>query len=350
MTTNRAKPFVKWAGGKGRLTPDLDRLLPCDFQSWKGATYVEPFVGGGAMLFYMLQSYANIEKVVINDINSELIACYTAVRDCPNQLIAALEKLQMEYYSLTDSDARKALYLDKRTLFNAKPADKVNVAALFIFLNRTCFNGLYRVNRAGKFNVPAGVYERPIICDRDTILADSELLRRTTILQGDFEATVDTAIAQCAEDRHRTLVYLDPPYRPLNSTSNFNDYAACPFDDCEQRRLKACCNRLTAAECSLMLSNSDCAAATPADPFFDNLYAGYHITRVMAARNINANGAKRGKIPEIVVRNYLRTKAMAEELFPTPQANEHKPETRLRDVSLPTERDESDTPLLHRLR
>ena len=293
----KAKPFIKWVGGKSQLIRQLESLLPADFDKKEDVTYIEPFVGGGAMLFNMLQAHDNISRAVINDINPDLTVCYETVRDRPDELVRSLASIQEDYYSVENEEAKKAYYLRMRDRFNAKPADPVEITTLFFFLNRTCFNGLYRVNKAGKFNVPFGRYERPLICDAETIEADSKLLQNVTILTGDFEQTFEHIGGN-------TFFYFDPPYRPLSDTSSFNDYAKESFDDAAQIRLKHFCDRLHNAGISFMLSNSDCLGKNGTDRFFDDLYEDYDISRVWAARSVNANGAKRGKLTEILVRNY----------------------------------------------
>ena len=225
----KAKPFIKWVGGKSQLISQLEPLLPADFDQKQDVTYIEPFVGGGAMLFHMLQAHGNISRAVINDINPDLTACYETVRDRPDELIRSLASIQEDYYSVENEEAKKAYYLRMRDRFNAKPADPVENTTLFFFLNRTCFNGLYRVNKAGKFNVPFGRYERPLICDAETIHADSRLLQRVTILTGDFEQTFEHI-----NTGGDTFFYFDPPYRPLSDTSSFNDYAKEAFNDAAQ--------------------------------------------------------------------------------------------------------------------
>lgn len=294
---NIGKPFIKWVGGKGQLIEQLEALLPADFDAWKGVTYIEPFVGGGAMLFHMLQAHPNIKSAVINDINPDLTACYTVVRDRPMELLDALSELQQQYHSLAAEDKRRQYFLDKRTRYNSRKPDIVEKSALFLFLNRTCFNGLYRVNKSGFFNVPFGKYVTPTICDKRTILADSQLLQDVEIMTGDFEQTFDRIGG-------KTLFYFDPPYRPLSATSSFNEYAKEGFNDSEQIRLKEFCDRITNAGASFMLSNSDCLAKNGNDRFFDDLYAAYSIERVLASRNVNANASKRGKLTEILVRNF----------------------------------------------
>jgi DNA adenine methylase len=183
-----------------------------------------------------------------------------------------------------------------RDKFNTKALDPLRNTTLFFFLNRTCFNGLYRVNKAGLFNVPFGRYESPTICDANTIFADSKLLKNVIILTGDYQETLSYA-------EGKTLFYFDPPYRPLNNTSSFNDYTKEAFNDVAQHRLKEFCDKVEASGYKFMLSNSDCA-----DMFFDDLYLQYVIDRVWASRSVNANASKRGKLTEILVHNYERTR------------------------------------------
>ena len=293
----KAKPFIKWVGGKGQLIEQLEALLPADFAERKNVTYIEPFVGGGAMLFYMLQRYSNIKSAVINDINPDLTLCYQVVRDNPTELIKSLNAIQSEYYGLREEEERKIFFLQQRERFNSKSLSKIDNTTLFFFLNRTCFNGLYRVNKSGKFNVPFGKYATPTICDPATIYADSRLLQKVEILTGDFEQTFNKI-------NGNTFFYFDPPYRPLSNTSNFNDYSKEDFNDDAQIRLKLFCDRLNEEGVDFMLSNSDCLGKDGTDRFFDDLFIDYKIERVWASRNVNAIASKRGKLTEIVVNNY----------------------------------------------
>lgn len=287
----KAKPFIKWVGGKGQLIEQLDALLPSDFDKWENVTYIEPFVGGGAMLFYMLQRYPNIKHAVINDVNPDLTNLYSVVRHFPEALIKSLSYIENKYFALQNDEERRSFYLKRRDWYNAKNNDCIENAALFIFLNKTCFNGLYRVNKKGLFNVPFGKYKNPKICDSATIRKDSELLQRVKILTGDFEKTFDYA-------KGNTLFYFDPPYRPITKTSAFTDYTKDSFNDDSQVRLKEYCDKINKAGYKFMLSNSD-----GKDNFFDTLYENYKIDRVFASRSINCNGQKRGKLTEILVRN-----------------------------------------------
>lgn len=298
----KAKPFIKWVGGKTQLIDQLDKQLPADFGNWQNATYIEPFVGGGAMLFYMLQQYPNINHAVINDINPDLVICYRTVRDNPDMLIESLREIQHTYLALTTEESRKEFFLAVRNRYNEKDLDPIENTTKFFFLNRTCFNGLYRVNKKGLFNVPYGKYINPQIYDEMTIRADSHLLQRVEILTGDFEATFKHAT-------HNTLFYFDPPYRPLSDTSSFNDYTKESFNDDAQVRLKEYCDRIHQAGHRFILSNSDCKGKNEEDNFFDVLYGEYKIERVWASRNINSDASKRGKLTEILVRNYNNIKA-----------------------------------------
>ena len=300
----KAKPFIKWVGGKTQLIEQLDKQLPADFDNWQNATYIEPFVGGGAMLFYMLQQYPNISHAVLNDINPDLTTCYRTVRDSPNLLIESLYEIQHTYLALSTEEERKDFFLTVRNRYNEKNLDPIENTTKFIFLNRTCFNGLYRVNKRGFFNVPFGKYTNPLICDEATIKADSLLLQRVDILTGDFENIF-------CHITNNTLIYFDPPYRPLSDTSSFNDYTKESFNDDAQIRLKKFCDRIHQAGHKFMLSNSDCKGKNEDDKFFDLLYGQYNIERVWASRSINSNASKRGKLTEILVHNYNDTKNYA---------------------------------------
>ncbi len=295
-----AKPFLKWAGGKGQLLSQLDQHLPKGI-SRIDFTYLEPFVGGGAMLFHTLQQYPNIKKAVINDINSYLITAYRVIKNSPDELIKRLSELENQYYSTGDNEAQKSFFLRVRETFNKVEMDDIDRTKYLIFLNRTCFNGLYRVNSKGKFNVPFGRYLHPTICNAETIKADSELLNRVelVILNGDFEQTIDHL------SDGFNLFYFDPPYRPLNATSSFNSYSKEDFNDEEQIRLHDFCVKLSEyPNVKWMLSNADCSAKNPDDTFFEEIYRGFNINRVYASRAINANPNKRGKLTELLIKNY----------------------------------------------
>lgn len=296
-----AKPFLKWAGGKTQLLNDIELILPKNLVK-TNFTYIEPFVGSGAVLFWMLNNFPNIKKAVINDINTDLINTYKIIADKPNELISILEILQNEYHSLDEkADKKKEYYYQKRELYNTRKSTNTEQAAFFIFLNRTCFNGLYRVNRKNEFNVPIGSYKKPMICDRENILAINKSLQKVEILSGDFEQTLKYA-------NPNSLFYFDPPYKPLSNTSSFNSYSKDEFDDLEQIRLRDFCNKLNVLGHTWILSNSDVKGKNPKDNFFDDLYSNFHIYRVEAKRTINANPNKRGKLTELLITNQVDIK------------------------------------------
>ena len=294
--TRIAKPFLKWAGGKTQLIEEIKNNLP-EIVFREPFTYIEPFVGSGAVLFWLLNHFPNMKKAVINDINKELIDTYDTIANSPQQLISVLEDLQNKYYILEDEEAKKNFYYEKRNLFNIKSEEKLIQSALFIFLNRTCFNGLYRVNRKNEFNVPIGSYKRPLICDKENILTVSRALQKVEILCGDFKQTINYT-------ESNTLFYFDPPYKPLSETSSFNAYAKDNFDDKEQIRLRDFCNKLNELNHYWILSNSDVRGKDKNNHFFDDLYANYEIKRVLAKRSINANPEKRGVLNELLITNY----------------------------------------------
>ncbi|HMO39880.1 MAG TPA: DNA adenine methylase [Saprospiraceae bacterium] len=296
MTDRIAKPFLKWAGGKTQLINDIEKALPKDI-SYDKFTYIEPFVGSGAVLFWMLNNFPNLQKAVINDINQDLINTYKTIASRPKELISILQILQNEFHGLEGQDeAKKEYYYSKRELYNTRKEEQSGQAALFIFLNRTCFNGLYRVNRKNEYNVPMGSYKRPTICDKENILAVSQALQKVEILCGDYEETMNFA-------DNKTLFYFDPPYKPLSETSSFNSYAKEEFNDAEQIRLRDFCHKLDALNHTWILSNSDVKGKDENDNFFDDLYSDFNIQRVDARRSINANPEKRGALKELLITN-----------------------------------------------
>lgn len=295
LYTYPAKPFVKWVGGKTQLLDDIKKALPRNLSQINDVTYIEPFVGGGAVLFWILQEYPNITKAIINDINEELICTYRVIKSDVEKLILELTRIQAEYLALNDV-ARKDYFLSQRERYNEKNNSDIETAALFIFLNRTCFNGLYRVNSKGKFNVPHGRYTNPKICDEETLRADSVVLQRVEILCGDFSQTGKYA-------DNNVLYYFDPPYRPLTETSAFTFYAKDGFDDAEQTRLRDFCEQIAAHKSLFVASNSDPQNVDNGDDFFDHLYKRFSIKRVSAARMINSKGNGRGAISEIMISN-----------------------------------------------
>ena len=292
-----ARPFVKWVGGKTQLLEEVERSLPKNLSSRSDLVYVEPFVGGGAVLFWILQKYPNISKAIINDINKELVCTYRVIRNDVESLISELEVIQNEYISL-DELSRKTYYLNKRKLFNSRTITELQTASLFIFLNRTCFNGLYRVNSKGEFNVPHGRYSNPRICDMENLRAASSVLQKVEILCGDFSETMEWA-------SDKALYYFDPPYKPLTETSSFTSYSKDGFDDTEQIRLRNFCSEISRRGAMFVASNSDPKNVSPKELFFDELYKQFKIKRVYASRMINSKSDGRGKLTEIMISNVV---------------------------------------------
>ena len=293
----QARPFIKWVGGKTQLLDEVHKSLPRDFASRQHITYVEPFVGGGAVLFWILQAYPNIEHAVINDINPELICTYRVIKGNVEALIETLAAIQAEYIP-KNADRRKDFFMQQRTLFNSKRTNSIETAALFIFLNRTCFNGLYRVNSKGEFNVPHGKYSNPRICDADNLRACSAILQRVEILCGDFAETGRYA-------GPNTLFYFDPPYKPITETSSFTSYAKEGFNDAEQIRLRDFCDQISKERALFVASNSDPKDVNPKEDFFDTIYNHFIIKRVSAARMINSDTSGRGAVSELMISNVV---------------------------------------------
>lgn len=291
-----AKPFVKWVGGKTNLLKILDSHLPSDFDSQEKVTYIEPFVGGGAMLFHMLEKHPNIGRVVINDINKDLIRCYQLIKEDPQTLIDLLAPFEQKYYDL-DDDKREQFYYKVREKYNKDNLSENERAACMMFLNITCFRGIYRENSSGGYNVPFGHYSKPKICNTDIIMADHEALKKVTIIYGNYKNILSHL------GKGYNFVYLDPPYRPLMGSSNFNQYSKSGFSDKEQVELKLFCDKLTARGCKVMLSNSD-SANEDGTPYFERLYEKYHSEIVFASRFINAYVKKRKKQSEVLIMNY----------------------------------------------
>lgn len=296
QSTNAARPFLKWAGGKGQLIDQIANRFP--YTKNQSFVYVEPFVGSGAVMFWVLKHFPEVKQVVVNDINTDLTNTYKAIALAVDDLITVLKYWEHEFHALDgDHLAQQAYYYEKRAFYNERSADGITHAALFIFLNRTCYNGLYRVNRDNQFNVPMGKYKKPTICDEINLRNVNQQLQKVKILDGDFEQTLDYVNEQA-------FFYLDPPYKPLNQTSSFNSYARKGFDDSEQQRLKDFCDNLEANGHFWMLSNSDVTNGNPEDKFFDSLYGNYQINRVKAKRAINSKASKRGTLNELLITNY----------------------------------------------
>ena len=291
-----AHPFVKWAGGKGQLIEVLKSNLPEGIGT-SIRKYAEPMVGGGALLFALLNEY-NFDEVYINDNNKELINTFTVVRDKCSALILELKNIQEEYSKLNITQQQE-YYYQKRDEFNnilLNEDTAIIKAVLFIFLNRTCFNGLYRVNKAGKFNVPAGKYKNPLICDEKNLSKISSLLQSVKIQSCDYHDVESFADSF-------TFVYIDPPYRPLNKAS-FTSYTEEQFTDKDQIELAGFFKTLSDKGTKIMLSNSDPWNVDYEDKFFDELYKDYNIQRITAVRNINSKADKRGNVTELLIKNY----------------------------------------------
>jgi len=291
-----AKPFIKWVGGKGQLLSEIRKKYPAKLGSYINK-YAEPFVGGGAVLFDVLNHY-ELDEVYISDINHELIHTYITIRDSVNELVCVLDEFENKYLP-SNNDERKSIYYEKRDRFNTlkmKGDQSLELAALFIFLNRTCFNGLYRVNAKGGFNVPQGSYKNPCICDEDNLHVVSKKLQSITIICGDYKLASDFI-----DDK--TFAYFDPPYRPLSPTASFTAYAQDGFCDNAQTELASFIDRMSERGAYIVASNSDPKNIDEHDNFFDILYAAHEISRIQASRAINSNGAKRNKISELLIAN-----------------------------------------------
>lgn len=299
----KAKPFLKWAGGKTQLIEQITERLPNQLHTGEIDSYVEPFIGSGAIFFHLIQNYS-IKKAYISDLNADLILTYIVIKNNVESLISSLREIRDHYYSL-EEEKRQEYFYEKRERFNKIKNLNLNEiglveiekASLLIFLNRTCFNGLYRVNNKGGFNVPFGRYKSPKILDEDNLRVVSTVLKDVIIKCADYkesESFIDSS----------TFVYFDPPYRPINETSSFNAYAG-EFNDMHQYELGAYFSKLDVEKKAyVMLSNSDPKNHDENDDFFDELYNKYRVERVKASRRINSKASSRGEISEILVMNY----------------------------------------------
>lgn len=299
-----AKPFLKWAGGKSQLIDTFQKLYPENLKQNKIKHYYEPFLGSGAVFFDVVQRY-NIENAYLYDINEELILTYQVIQKDISSLLDFLYRYQKSYKKL-DKIQRKEFYYDQRKNYNLQrfnidyrkfSEQWISRAAQFIFLNRTCYNGLYRVNLKGEFNSPAGDYENPTICDEQNLQAVHQVLQKAEIKKADFRQIV-------TDIKDKSFVYFDPPYRPISKTANFKSYTKFDFADKEQIELSEIFKKIDHQGADVMLSNSDPKNTNPNDNFFDEIYKEYNIIRVPARRMINSDPKKRGEIREIVVTNY----------------------------------------------
>lgn len=290
------KPFVKWVGGKSQLLDELEKMIPADGERVL-TKYVEPMVGGGALLFNILSKY-DFEQTYISDINAELMNAYTAIKNNIDALVARLTEMQFIFLPM-DENGRKYFYYSSRDKFNSlelNESNSVEKAALFIFLNKTCFNGLYRVNKQGQFNVPMGSYKNPCICDEDNLRNVSKALQNVEIVCGDYTLSKSVIDSE-------TFVYIDPPYRPISQTSGFTSYNTDVFDDNEQIRLAKFIDEINETGAKIVLSNSDPKNVNEDDTFFEELYSSYKIKKVEASRMINSKSDGRGKIKELLICN-----------------------------------------------
>lgn len=280
-----ARPFIKWVGGKTRLLAELERLRPYSIDR-----YSEPFVGGGA-LYFALRNASAFSAAVISDFNPDVVNAYTVVRDHPMALLAALRRHQALYLSRDEQDRATYFYAVRDRHPQNVDMTAIERAARMLFLNRTCYNGLWRENLSGRFNTPHGRYKAPVIAPTDRVLAASAALAVATIERADFRR-----LPQLAADHDVDFVYLDPPYHPLSATSAFNAYSQGAFTGADQADLADVCRELDRMGVRWMLSNSDC-------PLIRELYDGFDIRQVFAPRSVNCDAAKRGNVAEVIVRN-----------------------------------------------
>lgn len=301
----KAKPFLKWAGGKTQLLNQFENLYPEILKNGECSNYIEPFLGGGAVFFELYNKY-NIKSATLFDINPDIVIAYNVIKKSVDILTEQLYELSEKYYNLNEND-QKGFYYLIRDEYNTKKREInyytyselwISSTARLIFLNKTCFNGLFRTNKKGGFNVPHGKYKNPKILDISNLKLVANALQIAEIKLTDFEESLKTVT-------NNSFIYFDPPYRPLNKTSNFTSYSTFEFNDQEQKRLadfyKYLDNNYTL---KLMLSNSDPKNEDPSDDFFESIYQKFKIKRVLANRMINSKRKKRGSIYELVIMNY----------------------------------------------
>lgn len=304
-STSQAKPFLKWAGGKTQLLKQFETLYPRQLNKGTINKYFELFLGGGAVFFDIIQKYS-VEKVFLNDINRDLILAYKIIKINPYDLIEFLSKLEREFFQ-GDISQRERMFYKIRQEYNTQRINfeynnlsqqSIKRVSFLIFMNKTCFNGLYRSNKKGDLNIPFGRYKNPKICDKSNIIKVAKLLKNVTLISGNYDA-FDKLIDK------NSFVYIDPPYRPITKTSSFTSYAKSGFNDRNQIELsqyyKHLSNDYTA---KIMLSNSNPKNTDLEDNFFHALYSQYKINEVYATRMVNSDASKRGKITELVITNY----------------------------------------------
>ena len=276
----KPRPFIKWAGGKTRVVNQILEFFPAEFDA-----YFEPFLGGGSLYFAIAPQKGNL-----NDMNHALISAYINIRDRCDALISELSRLQEEYYQLPTLETKQTYYYERRNEYNGLSLRSIRKSSLFIFLNKTCFNGMYRENTQGQYNIPFGKHMRPSICDVANLLAVSEVLKQINISCGSYELSLGNAKAG-------DFIYFDPPYAPINPTSKFTQYQAGGFTDKDQKKLRDLFRELSARGCYVMQSNSTAESIA-------ELYSDFYINKITVARSINSTGTKRGKIEEVLITNY----------------------------------------------
>lgn len=295
----KVRPFVKWAGGKTQLIGQINKYLPLELTDGKIERYIEPFVGGGAVLIDVLQKY-DVKSAIAMDINADLINSYLVIKNNVEELIKELA-IKEEKYKKLDNDKRKEYYYEIRTEYNSYELEDevINIkrASEFIFLNKTCFNGLYRVNKNNKFNVPFNNAKNPLICDAENLRNLSKLIQNVNFICGDYQRINNFV-------DNKTFIYFDPPYRPLTGTSDFTSYTKDSFNDDDQRNLGRFYKEQSLKGAKVMLSNSNPKNVSLEDKFFDEIYDGFNLNEVMAHRNINSKGDGRKLISELLITNY----------------------------------------------
>lgn len=288
------KPFIKWVGGKSQLLEEIREKYPSKIEK-----YCEPFVGGGAVLFDVLSKFQP-KEILINDINKELINTYSQIKNNCSGMISQLSEIQ-SIYKKHSIEKNKEFFYEKRSRYNelkvnGNDAENLEKAVLFIFLNKTCFNGLYRVNSKGLFNVPFNNAKNPLLCDEENLKNCSMLLQNVEMKIGDYKECKDFIDSD-------TFVYIDPPYRPLTQTAAFTSYSENSFSDKEQIELRNFITEISNKGAMVVASNSDPKNTNENDNFFDELYSHFEIERVSASRMINSNAKKRGLINELLISN-----------------------------------------------
>jgi DNA adenine methylase len=304
MITKTAKPFVKWVGGKTQLLPHLTKIVDTIYPNKQIDSYVEPFIGGGA-LFFWLCTHKHVKSAIISDVNEDLILTYRVVQQFTKKLINQLALLEQQYVAVND-EQREVMYYEIRKQYNLEKTQinyeklvtnlSVNRASKFIFLNKTCFNGLYRQNSKGQFNVPFGRYKTPKICDADNLINCAAVLKNVNILCGDFKSTEKYVVKN-------SLVYLDPPYKPITKTASFTKYHKDDFGDNDQIRLADYYKRIDGLGAKIILSNSDPMSVNSNNSFFDDLYSSFDISRVNVSRAVSAAASSRKVVKELIIKN-----------------------------------------------